>query len=87
MRLPIAGSFAQDGWVDPRGSWEVARAASPVWRLQGVEGLVGDAYPGINQLQGEGRIAFRQHDGGHSNGPNWPAVPDFAARAWGGCRP
>lgn len=79
-----AGSFAEDGWVDPRGSWEAARAASPVWRLFGLEGLAGDAYPAINETRAEGRIAFRQHDGGHSNGPNWPAFLDFAARVWAG---
>ncbi|HTU12845.1 MAG TPA: hypothetical protein VMG08_18285 [Allosphingosinicella sp.] len=77
-----AGNFAEDGWVDPRGSWEAARAASPVWRLLGQEGLVGDAYPAINQAQDSGRIAFRQHDGGHTNGPNWPAFLAFAARIW-----
>ena len=77
-----AGSFGEDGWVDPRGSWEAARAASPDWRLLRQEGLVGDIWPAINETRAEGRIAFRQHDGGHSNGPNWPAFLDFAGRVW-----
>ena len=78
-----AGNFSEDGWVDPRGSWEAARAASEVYRLLGVPGLVGDDYPAINETRAEGRIAFRQHDGGHTNHQNWPAFLDFAARMWG----
>jgi hypothetical protein len=77
-----AGNFNEDGWVDPRGSWEAARAASPVWRLFGQEGLTGDSYPAINETRDAGRIAFRQHDGGHTNGPNWPAFLAFAERVW-----
>jgi hypothetical protein len=71
-----------DGWVDPRGSFEAARAASPAYRLLGVEGLVGETYPAVGENRTAGRIAFRQHEDGHSNAPNWPAFLDFAARAW-----
>ena len=78
-----AGNFNEDAWVDPRGSWEAARAASEAYRLLGVPGLVGDAYPAIDETRAEGRIAFRQHAGGHTNGPNWPAFLAFAARMWG----
>lgn len=42
-----AGNFDQDGWVDPKGSFLAARQASPVYRLLGVPGLVGDTYPEI----------------------------------------
>ncbi len=28
----------------------------------------------------EGELAFRQHFGGHENGPNWPCFLDFAER-------
>lgn len=78
-----AGNFDADGWVDPRGSFEAARTASPVYRLLGHKGLVGDTYPAIGATRAEGRIAFRQHEGGHTNGPNWPAFLDFAERQWG----
>ncbi len=26
--------------------------------------------------------AFRQHAGGHTEGPNWPTFLDFASRYW-----
>jgi hypothetical protein len=77
-----AGNLEADGWVDPRGSFEAARAASPVWRLLGVPGLVGDTWPAMGELRADGRVAFRQHEGGHNNGPNWPAFLDFAERQW-----
>lgn len=78
-----AGRFDADGWVDPRGSFEAARAATPAWTLLGVGGLVGDGYPALGEGRREGRIGFRQHEGGHSNALNWPAFLDFAARRWG----
>jgi hypothetical protein len=77
-----AGNPDEDNWVDARGSWEAARAASSVYRLLGLPGLVGDNYPAINETRAEGRIAFRQHEGGHTNLQNWPAFLDFAARQW-----
>jgi hypothetical protein len=77
-----AGNFDADGWVDPRGSFVAAQAATPIYRLLGVRGLVGGDYPAINELRAGGRIAFRQHDDGHSVAPNWPAFLDFAARWW-----
>jgi (4-O-methyl)-D-glucuronate---lignin esterase len=79
-----AGTIAAgDGWVDPRGSFEAARAASPAWRLLGVQGLAGDTFPPIGEARASGRLAFREHEGGHTNGPNWPAFLVFAARMWG----
>ena len=77
-----AGNFSEDGWVDPRGSWEAGRAASPAYALLGVPGLVGEDYPQIGECLCAGRIAFRQHEGGHTNVPNWPAFLGFAARVW-----
>jgi hypothetical protein len=71
-----------DGWVDPRGSFEAAQAASAAYRLLGVEGLVAPSYPATGELRAKGRIAFRQHEDGHSNTPNWPDFLAFAARQW-----
>jgi hypothetical protein len=71
-----------DGWVDPRGSFEAARAASPVWRLLGVPGLVGNDFPPVGEARDAGRLAYREHQDGHTNGPNWPAFLAFAARQW-----
>lgn len=72
-----------DGWVDARGSFEAAKAASPAYRLLGVQGLVGDSYPPVGEARDQGRTAFRQQPDGHSNVLNWPAFLNFAARQWG----
>jgi hypothetical protein len=36
-----------------------------------------DLYPGTNVGIIKGKLAFRQHDGGHESGPNWPYFLDF----------
>jgi hypothetical protein len=78
-----AGTLEEgDGWVDPKGSYEAAKAASPVYRLLGVPGLVGPPEFSVGQNYADGRLAFRQHERGHTNGPNWPFFFDFAARHW-----
>src|SRR4029453_3397482 len=48
-------------WLDQAGSYMAAVAAQPVFRLLGAAGL------GLL----EGQLAWRQHDGGHTDGPNW----------------
>lgn len=79
-----AGNLKEDGWVDPHGSFIAAKQASPVYRLLGEPGLVGDATPAIDEARTRGCIAFREHDQGHTTGPNWPAFLDWAARIWSG---
>ena len=64
-------------WLDQQGSFMAAVAAQPVFRLLGVKGLrVSDDYmkekmPGVNVGLLDGQLAWRQHDGGHTDGPNW----------------
>jgi len=36
--------------------------------------------PPVNTALVEGELAWRQHDGGHTDGPNWPAFLDWAKR-------
>jgi hypothetical protein len=64
-------------WLDQRGSFMAAVAAQPVFRLLGAKDLgVADDYhnvtlPPVNEaglLSGE--LAWRQHNGGHTDAPN-----------------
>jgi hypothetical protein len=76
-----AGNPAQgDAWVDPRGMFMATVAASPVYRLLGKRGLDTAEFPPIGTPLIEGELAYRQHTGGHTSGPNWPTFLDFAAR-------
>jgi len=64
-------------WLDHRGSYMAAVAAGPVFRLLGVKDLgISDDYktekmPPVNVGILDGQLAWRQHDGGHTDGPNW----------------
>jgi hypothetical protein len=65
-------------WLDHQGSYMAAVAAQPVFRLLGVKGLgVPDDYrtaqmPPVLEGLLEGNLAWRQHDGGHTDAPNIP---------------
>ena len=64
-------------WLDHQGSFMAAIAAQPVFRLLGAKDLGrSDDYrtekmPGVNVGLLDGQLAWRQHDGGHTDGPNW----------------
>jgi lysophospholipase L1-like esterase len=79
-----AGSPAVEGnWIDARGSFLAAVAAAPVYRLLGRKDLGATEMPTIETALVSGDLAFRQHAGGHTAGPNWPTFLDFAARYFG----
>ena len=64
-------------WLDQQGSFMAAVAAQPVFRLLGAKDLgvsadyQAEKMPAVNVGLLDGRIAWRQHDGGHTDGPNW----------------
>ena len=63
-------------WLDHQGSYMAAVAAGPVFRLLNAKDLgVGDDYqhaqmPPVNTGLLDGELAWRQHDGGHTDAPN-----------------
>ena len=73
-------------WLDHQGSFMAAVAAQPVFRLLGAKDLgVPDDYrnakmPGVNVGLLNGQLAWRQHDGGHTDGPNWKYFIQWANR-------
>jgi lysophospholipase L1-like esterase len=80
------GSVPGDpNWVDARGSFMAAVLAGPAYRLLGKKDLntpgdyLADRMPPVNTLIG-GDLAWRQHDGGHTNVPNFPAFFEWAGR-------
>ena len=72
-------------WVDAHGSFMAAVLAGPAYRLLGKKDLgtpgdyLADKMLAVNTLIG-GELAWRQHDGGHTNGPNFPAFFEWAGR-------
>jgi hypothetical protein len=73
-------------WLDQQGSFMATVAAGPVFRLLGVKDLgTTDDYtrekmPAVNAGLLAGRLAWRQHDGGHTDGPNWKHFIPWASR-------
>jgi len=64
-------------WLDQQGSYMATVAAQPAFRLLGAKTLgVSDDYlnermPPVNVGLLDGQLAWRQHDGGHTDAPNW----------------
>jgi hypothetical protein len=74
-------------WLDHQGSYMAAVAAGPVFRLLGAKdlGTKTDDYnvekmPAVNVSMLDGQLAWRQHDGGHTDQPNWKYFIPWADR-------
>lgn len=67
-------------WVDAKGMFLGGAHASPAYELLGADGLESMEFPPVGTNLDEGDIAWRQHSGGHTTGPNWPFFIDFASR-------
>jgi hypothetical protein len=74
------GPGAEGKWVDQRGSFMAAVAAGPVFKLLGKKDLGTTEFPSVETALIDGDLAWRQHSGGHTTGPNWPTFLTFASR-------
>jgi lysophospholipase L1-like esterase len=76
-------------WLDQKGSFMAAVAANEVFELLGARGLGTDVdyraaeLPPVNAGLLDGRLAWRQHDGGHTDAPNWKYFIPWANRELG----
>lgn len=76
-----SGSPEVEGtWVDAKGMFLGGAHAGPVYELLGKDGLGTMEFPPIGTNLADGEIAFRQHKGGHTTGPNWPWFIEFVSR-------
>ncbi len=74
------GKARGDAWIDPKGMFLAAAGAGPVYKLLGKKDMGTTEFPPIETPLIDGDIAFRQHSGGHTPGPNWPTFLEFASR-------
>jgi hypothetical protein len=82
-----SGSPQVEGqWVDAKGMFLGGAHAGPVYRLLGKKDLGTMEFPKLGTPLVEGEIAYRQHAGGHSTGPNWSTWIAWACRYWGECK-
>ena len=75
-------------WLDHQGSFMAAIAAQPVFRLLGARGLgrsddyLSERMPEVNVDLLDGALAWRQHDGGHTDEPNVEHFIRWAEARW-----
>jgi len=82
-----SGSPQVEGqWVDAKGMFLGGVHAGPVYKLLGKKDLGTSEFPPLGTPLINGDIAFRQHAGGHSTGPNWSTWIAWACKYWGDCK-
>jgi hypothetical protein len=73
-------------WLDQKGSYMATVAAGAVFKLLGVKDIgVSNDYktevmPPVNTSMLDGELAWRQHDGGHTDAPNMKYFIEWANR-------
>ena len=70
-------------WIDAKGMFLGGLHAGPVYQLLGKKGLESADFPVLGTALVKGDIAYRQHAGGHTTGPNWSTWIAWASRYWG----
>jgi len=78
--LFVTGGTRGDTWVDTHGEFLAAVAAESVYRLLGARGLGTSQMPAADQGLMDGELAFRMHEGGHTDMLDWPVFLQWARR-------
>jgi (4-O-methyl)-D-glucuronate---lignin esterase len=78
--ISVGSLQVEGGWVDAKGMFMAGVGAGSVYELLGKKGLGTAEFPKQETALIDGEVAFRQHAGGHTTGPNWPTFLNFADR-------
>ncbi|MFT3934572.1 MAG: hypothetical protein QM726_13195 [Chitinophagaceae bacterium] len=78
--ISVGSPKVEGNWVDGKGMFLGGVYAGPVYRLLGQKDLGATEMPAMETSLVDGDIAFRQHSGGHTTGPNWPSFLQWAGR-------
>jgi hypothetical protein len=77
--ISVGSPTVEGQWIDAKGMFLGGVHAGPVYRLLGQKDLGTETFPPQETFLANGAIAFRQHSGGHTTGPNWPYFLQFAS--------
>ncbi len=73
----------EDLWANPSGQLEMLQAATPVYRLLGVEGLAEGAKPEMNKLV-DSRLGYFMRPGKHAmTRGDWEVFLAYCGKQWG----
>lgn len=72
MFISVGSPTVEGQWIDARGMFESTVLAGPVYELLGKKPLPTREFPQIGTFLDSGDLAYRQHEAGHTLGPNWP---------------
>jgi hypothetical protein len=78
--ISVGAPDVEGQWIDAKGMFLAGVHAGPVYELLGKEGLGTAEFPPQETPLVTGEIAFRQHAGGHTVGPNWPVFVEYAEK-------
>ncbi|MFT5323864.1 MAG: hypothetical protein ACI8P0_001718 [Planctomycetaceae bacterium] len=79
-RAVLFSNAEEDQWADPNGQFNMLKAADPVYRFLGVDGLRPDSKPEMGKLI-DSRLGYYIRPGKHSmNTDDWKVFLDFADR-------
>ena len=80
MFISVGSPTVEGQWIDAKGMFDAAVLAGPVYELLGKKPLPTSEFPPIQTFLDSGDLAFRQHEGGHTVGPNWPYFIQWARK-------
>ncbi|HAK77887.1 MAG TPA: acetylxylan esterase [Runella sp.] len=81
--ISVGSPTVEGQWVDAKGMFLGGVHAGEIYKILGKNPLNTNVFPPQQTALIEGDIAFRQHEGGHTTGPNWPTFIEFAGRYFG----
>lgn len=76
--ISVGSEKVEGTWIDSKGSFLAASGAGPVYKLLGKKDLGTTEFPKQETGLLDGEVAYRQHEGGHTVGPNWPTFLTWA---------
>lgn len=78
--ISVGSPTVEGQWIDAKGMFDAAVLAGQVYELLGKKSLSTAQFPPIQTFLDDGDLAFRQHEGGHTVGPNWPYFIGWARK-------